>query len=150
VLEETIRTDLNQALKNHETQKVGTLRFLLSAVKNVQIERRQPLSDGDVLSVIQKQIKSRNDSIDLFDKGGRADLAKQEQQEISILETYLPVQLNEEEITALVKKAIEQVGATDRKDMGKVMGALQAEITGKADKGKVAQIAGQLLDNHGQ
>jgi len=147
VLEEKIRTDLNDAMKNRDSEKVGTLRFLLAAIKNVTIEKRQPLSDDEVISVIQKQIKSRNDSIELYRTGGREGLAEKEQREIAIIQAYLPVQLSDDELENLIKNAIRETGAVSRKDMGKVMSHLSSEIAGKADKGKVAQIAGKLLDN---
>lgn len=147
MLEEKIRTDLNDAMKNRDSEKVGTLRFLLAAIKNVTIEKRQPLSDDEVISVIQKQIKSRNDSIELYRTGGREGLAEKEQREIAIIQAYLPVQLSDDELENLIKNAIRETGAVSRKDMGKVMSHLSSEIAGKADKGKVAQIAGKLLDN---
>ena len=126
--------------------RLSTLRMLKSAVEYAKIEKKQEaLPDADVVAVIKKQVKQRQDSIESFDKGGRADLADKEKAELAILKSYLPAELAETELTAIVTAVIAELGAQTKADMGKVMKAVQAKVAGRADNRLVSQIVGRLL-----
>ena len=136
-----LRDDINNALKDamkaKDERRVSTLRLVNSTLKNADIEARGqgkgPLGDGEVLGVLQKMIKQRQESVELYEKGGRAELAQQEREEIAIITAYLPKQMSEDEVKAAITQAIEGVGAAGMKDMGKVIGALKAKHAGKMD-----------------
>src|SRR5215475_5515538 len=129
-----LRDDINNALKDaikaRDERRVSTLRLVNSALKNADIEARGqgkgPLGDDEVLSLLQKMIKQRHESIALYEKGGRAELAQQERDEIAIITAYLPKQLSDAEVRAAIAAAIKETGAASMKDMGKVIGALKA------------------------
>ena len=145
-LKEQIQKDMIEAMKAKEEVKVGTLRMLKAAVLKFETTGdRKIAEDGDVLGIIGKEAKQRKDAADQFKAGGRADLAEKEEQELAVLQAYLPKQLSEAEVETLVKEAIAATGATSKKDMGKVMGALMPKVKGKADGGVVNKIVGQLL-----
>ncbi len=144
----TIQNDLVAAQKNKEELKVSTLRFLLSSVKNREIELRpagKTLDDEEVLSVISKQIKQRRESIVEFEKGNRPDLVEKETAELKILESYLPEQFAEEEVKKLVEEAINESGAASIADMGKVMALLMPKVKGKADGSLVSRLVKDKL-----
>jgi uncharacterized protein YqeY len=136
-----IRDDINSALKEamkaKDERRVSTLRLVNSTLKNADIEARgqgkDPLGDDGVLGVLQKMIKQRNESAELFDKGGRAELAQQEREEIAIISAYLPKQMSEDEVKAAIAETIRNTGAAGIKDMGKVIGALKGKYAGKID-----------------
>ncbi len=132
-------------MKNKEELRLSTLRFLLAALHNAKIEKRQELSDEDIVSAVQRQIKQRKESIEGFEKGGRVDLAEKEQKELSILQEYLPEQLSETEIEQLVDKTVKDLSASSITDMGKVMGKLSGELKGKADMGVVSSLVKKRL-----
>jgi uncharacterized protein len=141
-----IDTDLKASMKAKDSLKMNTLRMVKSAIKNKAIEKKtDSLSDDAVTEVIQKQVKQRRDSVTEFQKANRKDLADKEAQEISILEAYLPKQLSDDELKALVQKAIESTGAKAKSDMGKVMKTVMAEAKGCADGKRINQLASALL-----
>jgi uncharacterized protein YqeY len=143
-----IKKDLQEAQKARDALKISTLRFLLAAIKNLEIEKGgagYKAGDEDILSAINKQVKQRKESIEQFKEGGRKDLAEKESQELKILESYLPEQMNEEDTRQLVSQTIKEVGATSPGDIGKVMGAISQKVKGKADMGLVSSIVRERL-----
>ena len=148
-----IRDDINNALKDamkaRDERRVSTLRLVNSTLKNADIEARgqgkEPLGDDAVLGVLQKMIKQRNESAELYDKGGRAELAQQEREEIAIISAYLPKQMSEAEVKAAIAGEIANTGAAGVKDMGKVIGALKRKYAGKMDFGKVSALVKAAL-----
>ncbi|MCL5407253.1 MAG: GatB/YqeY domain-containing protein [Patescibacteria group bacterium] len=140
-----IDQDLVTAMKEKDEIKVSTLRMLKSALKNFEIQKKTELEDADTIKVIQSQIKSRNDSIELYKKGNREELAQKEEKEVEILKNYLPQQLSEEEIRTKVTEIIKEVGAQNIQDMGKVMGKASGEFKGTADMSLVSQIVKESL-----
>ena len=144
-LKERINQDLKEAMKAKDTQKRDALRLLNSAFKQIEVDERKELSDEDVIKIIQKQVKQRNDSIKQYKEAGRDDLVAKEQLEIDYYKAYLPAQLSDEELETALKTIIENVGATSMKDMGKVMGAATKELSGKADGKRINQTVKKLL-----
>lgn len=148
-----IRDDINAALKDamkaRDERRVSTLRLVNSTLKNADIEARgqgkEPLGDDGVLGVLQKMIKQRNESADLYAKGGRPELAQGEREEIAIISAYLPRQMSEDEVRTAIAEEIASTGAAGVKDMGKVIGALKARYTGKMDFGKVSALVKAAL-----
>ena len=148
-----IRDDINNALKEamkaRDERRVSTLRLVNSTLKNADIEARgqgkEPLGDDGVLGVLQKMINQRNESVELYDKGGRAELAQQEREEIAIISAYLPKQMSEDEVKAAIAEEIKATGAAGVKDMGKVIGALKGKYTGKMDFAKVSPLVKAAL-----
>jgi len=136
-LRERIQGDLKSALKAGDKAAVRTLRMVEAALKNKQIELRRDLSDAEVVQAVQGGIKQRRDSIAQYGKGGRADLVAQEEAEVTVLTRYLPAQLSEAELTALVEAAIAEVGATGPKDLGAVMKQVMAKAAGRAEGGRI-------------
>lgn len=145
-LKQQILDDTKTAMKAKDMDKVNTLRFLQSAVKNKEIEvRPNTLTDDDVISVLKKSAKQRQDSIEQFVKAGRQDLADKEKSELTVIEGYLPQQMGADQIEAIVKDVIKEVGATSPKDMGTVMKAVQAKTQGSADNKLVSEIVKKQL-----
>lgn len=144
-LREQIDQELTEAMRAKDKPKVSTLRILKSAIYNWQIAAQKEPQESDILTIIQKEIKSRQDSIILYQKGGREELAQKETQEIEILKKYLPVQLSEGQIRDHVKETISQTDANGPQDMGKVMGPLMEEFRGEADGAVVARIVKEEL-----
>lgn len=160
MLKERMQGDLKKSQLKREEVSVSTLRLLLSAVNNKEIEKRtrlsksepfekleelSKLSEGEIIEAISSEIKKRKEAILEYEKGGRQDLAEKEKREAEVLEKYLPEQLPEAEIQKLVKKAIEKTGAKELKDMGKVMAELMPQIKGKADGSLVSKIVKESL-----
>jgi len=163
MLKTTIRSDLNQAVKGKEELKSSTLRMVMAAISNKEIEKRtkiwkekpessieelekeSQLTDEEIIQVLQSEIKKRKESILGFEQGKRKDLAEKEKKELEILKGYLPEQLSEEEIKGLAQKAIEKVGATQLKDMGKIMAELMPQVKGRADGGLISKVVRELL-----
>ncbi|MBS3983858.1 MAG: GatB/YqeY domain-containing protein [Dethiobacter sp.] len=141
-----IQADMKQALKAGEKQHLSTLRMLLAALQNESIEKRTELTDEDIFTVIQREIKQRKNSIIEFRKGSREDLIQESEQEIAILAAYLPQQLSDEELEALAKQVISEVNATSAKELGLVMGKLIPLIKGKAAGNRVQAMAKKLLE----
>jgi len=144
-LRQQIDSQLIEAMRSKEETKLSVLRMLKSAIKNAEIQKMKDLEDADILSLIQSQIKSRRDSIDLYTKGNRPELAEKENIEIEILNSFLPEQMSADEIRNIVKKAIEETNADSVKDMGKVMAALIPQVKGKADGSLVSNIVKEEL-----
>ena len=140
--QERIDADLKEAMKARETQRLGVIRMLKSALKNAAIEKygvTGQLDDAEALAVVRKQVKQRQDSMEGFTKGGRPELAEQEKQEFDILTAYLPQQLGAEETTKLVAEAVAEAGATSKAQMGAVMKLVQAKAAGRADGKALSQ-----------
>jgi hypothetical protein len=142
VLRDDINKALTDAMKGKNERAVSTLRMVNSTLKNADIEARgqnkPPLTDADVLPILQKMIKQRQESVELYQKGNRADLVKQEQEEIAIISGYLPKQMSDAEMTAAIEAAIRDAGAASMKDMGKVIGVLRGKYAGQMDFGKAS------------
>jgi uncharacterized protein YqeY len=141
VLRDDINKALTEAMKAKNERAVSTLRMVNSTLKNADIEARttgKPLDDAAVLSLLQKMIKQRQESVELYKKGNRADLVKQEEEEIAIISGYLPKQMSDTEMTAAIDAAIKETGAAGMKDMGKVIGALRGKYAGQMDMAKAS------------
>lgn len=139
---EQITADMKSAMRDKNKIALNTLRALKSAITNAQIDKAgidTTLPENESISIIRKQIKQRQDSIDQFEKAGRAELAENEQAEISVLEGYLPTPLSDEELSSIVEAAITETGAESKKDMGKLMKLLQEKTEGRADGKKLSQ-----------
>lgn len=144
-LAEQIEQDIISAMKEQNETKISTLRMLKSALKNAEIQKKKTIEDEEAITVIQSQIKSRKDSIELYKKGNRGELAQKEEKEIGILEKYLPEQISEEEIKTKIAQIIQETGAQGIQDMGKVMGQAATEFKGKADMSLVSKIVKEIL-----
>lgn len=144
VLRDDINKALTEAMKAKRERVVSTLRMVNSTLKNADIEARgagkPPLGDAEVVSILQKMIKQRQESVELYKQGARADLVKQEQDEIAIISSYLPKQMSEAEMTAAIEVAIKETGAAGMKDMGKVIGALRGKYAGRLDMAKASAV----------
>lgn len=137
-LRDKINDDVKAAMRSGDTARRDTLRLLLAALKQREVDERKTLTDADVLGVIEKMIKQRRDSISQFEQGGRQDLADKEQQELALLQTYMPQAMGEDELTKAVAAAVAESGASGPADMGKVMAVLKPQLAGRADMSKVS------------
>jgi uncharacterized protein YqeY len=137
-LKSKITEDMKTAMRAKETARLSTIRLLLAAVKQKEVDERVELGDADVLSIIEKMLKQRRESIAQYEKAARADLADVEKAEIAVLSAYLPQQMSEAEVAEAVLAAIKESGAAGPKDMGKVMGLLKARLAGRTDMGKLS------------
>ena len=135
-----ITNDMKLAMKAKDKEALKAIRMILGAIKQKEIDERIELSDAQALSVIQKMVKQRKDSIAQFSDAGRSDLVDIEEAELLIINNYMPKQLSKDEVEAEVTKAISETGAESMKDMGKLMGVLKGKLDGKADMGVVSQI----------
>ena len=144
-LQTQISRELQEAMKNRDAVRVSTLRLLISAFRNKEIERRKTLSDAELLDVIQTEGKRRREAIEEYSKANRPDLADKEKAELAVLQIYLPQPLSEAELRQLVEKAVQSVGAKGPQDMGRVMSALMPQIKGRADGKQAQQLVQQLL-----
>ena len=144
MLRDDINNALKEAMKARNERAVSTLRMVNSTLKNADIEARgagkPALGDAEVIAALQKMVKQRQESVELYKKGGRDDLAKQEQEEIDIISGYLPKQMSEAEMTAAIEAAIAESGAAGMKDMGKVIGLLRGKHAGQMDMGKASAL----------
>lgn len=146
MLEERIMQEYIAAMKEKNTLKTSTLSFLRAELKNIAIDlKKEKLDDNEVIIVIKKQIKRRVDSIDQFKKGGRSDLVQKEEKEVSILKSYLPEELSEEQVKKIIEDIIKSSGATSVKDMGRVMKDVLAQLAGKADSSLVSRLVKEKL-----
>jgi uncharacterized protein len=139
-LKQRVNDDLKAAMRAGDTRRRDTMRLLLAALKQREVDERKELADADVVAVIDKMIKQRRESIAQFEKGGRRDLAENEQFEVGVLQAYMPQALSDAEVEATVAEAIAAAGAKAPSDMGKVMGALKSKLAGKADMAKVSAL----------
>jgi uncharacterized protein YqeY len=145
-LQERISQEIKAAMLAKDADRLSALRMLKSAMGYVQIEKKtETLSDADVTVIVQKEVKKRRDSVEQFEKGGRAELATREKAEITVLESFLPKAMSPEELEALVKATIQETGATTKKDMGPVIKAVQAKAAGRADGKTISTLVGKLL-----
>lgn len=145
-LHEKLGAEIKAAMLARDSERLGTLRLLKSALGYVAIEKQKDqLDDADFLVVVQKEVKKRRDAIEQFQGGGRPELAAKEQAELPVLEQFLPQPLAPEELEALVKACIQESGATSKKDMGNVIRAVQARAAGRAEGKTISQLVGRLL-----
>jgi uncharacterized protein YqeY len=152
VLREKITDAMKVAMKSQDKLRLSTLRLALSAITNAEIDARSaagPLTDDDILGLLQKMVKQRQESADLYEKGGRKELADQERGEIEIIRDFLPQQMAEAEAKAAIAEVIAETGAQGIKDMGKVMAALKLAYAGKMDFGKASGLVKGLLAGAG-
>lgn len=148
MLKQQLRDQLKESMFAKDELRTSVLRMLISAITYYEIQKGgagYEATDEDVLTVIDKQVKQRKDSIEQFEKAGRQELADKEKKELELLEKYLPEQMSEDEVRELVKQAIQQTGATSPADMGKIMGALMPKVKGKADGSLVSKIVKESL-----
>jgi uncharacterized protein YqeY len=149
VLREQINDGLKEAMKAKDARRVSTLRLVNSGIKNADIEARgggkEPLADDALLGLLQKMIKQRQESVELYDKGGRPELAAQEREEIEIITAFLPKQMDEGEARAAIEGVVKETGAASVKDMGRVMAALKERYAGQMDFGKASGAVKQIL-----
>lgn len=137
-LKERITEDMKNAMRARETERLGVIRMVQAAIKQREVDERIVLDDTQVLAVVEKMIKMRKESVAQFESGGRADLAAKENKEIEQLQAYLPAQLGEAELDALIAQSIAESGATSIKEMGKAMALLKQKAQGRADMGAVS------------
>ena len=138
LLKDQITEDMKTAMRAKEAERLGTIRLLLAACKQKEVDERVVLDDTMVISIIDKMIKQRKDSIDAFTKADRKDMADKEAAEITVLQGYLPVRMTSDEVLAAVKAIVAALGAAGPGDIGKVMGAAKAQLAGKAEMGQVS------------
>jgi uncharacterized protein YqeY len=149
VLRDTINNAMKEAMKARDERRVSTLRMMNAAIKNADIEARgqgkEPLNEADLMSLFQKMIKQRQESAELYEKGGRAELAQQEKGEIEIISAYLPQQMSDVEAGAAISAVLQEINAETMKDMGRAMAALRERFAGKMDFGKASGKIKELL-----
>ena len=137
-LKDKLQQDMKDAMRGGDKPRLGVIRLILAAVKRREVDERIELDDAQITTVLDKMSKQRRDSLEQYEKAGRDDLAGQEQFELDILKSYLPEQLGDAEIDALIEEAVQATGASSMKDMGKVMGQLKNKLQGRADMGAVS------------
>jgi hypothetical protein len=135
-----IQSDMKDAMKAGDKDRLKVVRQILAAVQQVEVDQRRDLDDADIVNVLNKMVKQRRDSVTQFTDGGRTDLAAIETAEIAVLETYLPEPLSDAELNAMIDQAITETGADGMRDMGKVMGAIKSKSEGRADMGAVGKL----------
>jgi len=139
-LKTKITDDMKLAMKAREAERLSAIRLMLAAIKQIEVDERKDLSDPEVISVIERMIKQRRDSIAQFQAAGRKDLVDKETFELGLLSSYLPKQLSDEDIASEITAVLAQTGAQGRSDMGKVMGLLKGKLAGRADMAKVSAL----------
>ncbi len=144
-LKEKLRQDMVSATKSRDLVALSTLRLLLASVKNREIELREEAEDGEIVKIIATNIKQRKESIELYEKGGREDLVEREKKEIEVLEAYLPPQMDRDEIIALIKDVIADMGAQGMQDLGKVMKEIMPRVAGRAEGKEVSILVRDIL-----
>lgn len=144
-LKQRLTEEMKAAMRNKDKPRLGVVRLALAAIKQREVDERIELDDTQVLAVLDKMVKQRRDSLQQYQDAGRQELADQENYEIEVLKEFLPQALTEEEISDLIRQAIEQTGASNMKDMGKVMGLLKPQVQGRADMAEVSQKIKQQL-----
>ncbi|WP_017728406.1 GatB/YqeY domain-containing protein [Halalkalibacterium ligniniphilum] len=140
-----LNEDMKKAMKDKDKQKLSVIRMVKSSLQNEQIKLGHELSEDEALTVLNRELKQRKDSLHEFEKANREDLASKIRDELTVLEDYMPEQLSEEELSAVIKETITEVGAASKADMGKVMGAIMPKVKGKADGGLVNRLVQQHL-----
>ena len=144
-LKDQITEDMKNAMRAKEVARLGTIRLLLAAIKQREVDDRIVMDDASVIATVEKMIKQRKDSISQFEKANRDDLVAIEAAEMAILQDYLPAQLSDAEVAAAVAAAVASTGAAGTQDMGKVIGVLKGQLAGKADMGKVSGLVKAAL-----
>jgi uncharacterized protein len=144
---EKLESDIHDSMRSRNRERLGALRYLKSAIRQVEIDQQKTLDEPGIMEVIAKQVKDRRESIRMFEEGNRPDLAAKESAELAVLEEYLPPQLSREELAQLVQNVIEEVGATSVRDKGRVMGRVMPQVRGKADGAEVNAVVTQLLES---
>lgn len=146
-LKSRIQNDVKGAMRARDRERLDALRLITAAIKQKEVDDRVDLDDRAVVSVLEKMIKQRRDSLDQYQKAGREDLAAREAYEIEVIQEYMPAAMDDAEVEALVEAVVNETGASGMKDMGKVMGALKAKIQGRADMGLVSAKVKARLGN---
>ncbi len=146
-LKERISQDMKDALRARDQQRLNAIRFLLAAIQRREVDTRTTLDDPDIISVVEKLIKQSRDAAQQFIDGARQDLADKENREIAVWEAYMPAQLTDDELDALIADALAQTGVASMKEMGKVMGVLKPQLQGRADMGQVSAKVKAKLSN---
>ncbi|PDO10287.1 MAG: aspartyl-tRNA amidotransferase [Candidatus Reconcilbacillus cellulovorans] len=142
---ERLNEDMKQAMKDQDKFRLSVIRMLRSAIKNAEIDKRKPLGEDEAVEVLSRELKLRQDSLQDFERGGRADLADNIRKEIAVIREYLPRPLSEEELTELVERAIRDTGASSKADIGKVMAVLMPQVKGRADGRHVQRLVQERL-----
>ncbi|MEJ2406552.1 MAG: GatB/YqeY domain-containing protein [Candidatus Thiodiazotropha sp.] len=145
MLKQRIQDDVKAAMKAKDKPRLATLRLITAEIKQREVDSRAELDESQVLAILDKMIKQRRDSATQYEEAGRAELAEQENQEIAVIETYLPAALSEDEIAGMIAEALQTTGASGMQDMGKVMGLLKPKMQGRADIGQVSALVKQRL-----
>ena len=149
MLRERFTADMKEAMKAGDKGRLGAIRLIQAALKDKDIEARgngkEPLSDEEILALLQKMVKQRQESITMYEQGGRTELAQQEKDEVAVISSYLPQQMDEAETKAAIQAAIAETGAASMKDMGKVVGALRAKYAGRMDFAKASALVKEML-----
>jgi uncharacterized protein YqeY len=149
MLRERFTADMKEAMKAGEKGRLGAIRLIQAALKDKDIEARgngkEPLSDEEILAMLQKMVKQRQESIAMYEQGGRTELAQQEKDEVTVITSYLPQQMDEAETKAAIEAAIAETGAASMKDMGKVVGVLRAKYAGRMDFAKASGLVKDML-----
>jgi uncharacterized protein len=148
-MRERFTAEMKEALKAGDKRRLGAIRLIQAALKDKDIEARgngkEPLSDEEILALLQKMVKQRQESITMYEQGGRAELAQQEKDEVTVISSYLPQQMDEAETKAAIEAAIAETGAASMKDMGKVVAALRAKYAGRMDFAKASGLVKDML-----
>ena len=138
-LKQRISDDMKDAMRAKEKERLGVIRLILAAIKQVEVDERIELDDAKVLAVLDKMLKQRRDSIEQYNNAGRTELAEKELFEVDVIKAYMPAALSEEELDAMIQEIVSAVGASSMQDMGKVMAQLKPKVQGRADMGQVSQ-----------
>jgi len=144
-LKTRIQDDVKDAMRSKDKDRLGTLRLITAAIKQKEVDERIEMEDAAVIAVLEKMIKQRKDSIGQYTQAGRADLAAKEQTELDLIQTYLPEQMSEAELEAIISKAVADTGASSMQDMGKLMGVIKPQVSGKAEMGLVSKLVKSKL-----
>lgn len=138
-LKDQISEEMKSAMRAKDKERLGVFRLILAAIKQREVDERIELDDAQVVTVLEKMLKQRRDSIEQYDKAGRDDLADKERFEVEIIQAFMPAQMDDSELDAIIQEIVAATGASSMKDMGKVMAELKPKVQGKADMGKVSQ-----------
>ena len=144
-LKEKLLADMKEALRSKDSLRLNTIRSVISAIKNQEINLRKELEEEEILSLVTREVKKRKEASALFKQGERVDLMEKENQELAILQSYLPEQISEEDLRKRIKEVISETGAESMKDFGKIMKILVTEFKGKADNSVIKDLAGEIL-----
>ena len=139
-LKEKINEDMKSAMRSKDVALLGTIRLILAAIKQKEVDERILVDDSSVISIIEKMLKQRNDSIEAFEKANRTDLVEKEEFEVSVLKNYMPEQMNAEEVEKIIQEVIKKIGASSMKEMGPVMAQAKEILSGKANMAEVSKI----------